>query len=151
MLPKVQKFGELRVGARVFNTLKISKMKKIEVSNETKRDAAKAFGCTQRAVRNALNYSTNSVLAKKIRKYAVEKGGMAVKQVPDCETVFEAGHMVQTFTNGVIIDCDLGANTMVVKREGDGIVLHKYEDVTIPMLMEVQASVERMPRTISFC
>lgn len=41
---------------------------------------AEAFGCTKQTVSNALNYHTPySELGDKIRKYALENGGVVVK------------------------------------------------------------------------
>lgn len=52
-------------------------MKKyISVPNETKRDLRTIFQCTKEMVWIALNYKSDSDLAKKIRKLALDKGGV---------------------------------------------------------------------------
>lgn len=52
-------------------------MKKyISVPNETKRSLRKTFDCTKEMVWQALNYKSDSDLAKRIRKLALEKGGV---------------------------------------------------------------------------
>lgn len=52
-------------------------MKKyISVPNETKRDLRKVFNCTKEMVWMALNYKSDSDLAKRIRKFAIDKGGV---------------------------------------------------------------------------
>lgn len=52
-------------------------MKKyITVPNETKRDLRTIFDCTKEMVWKALNFKSDSDLAKKIRKLAIDKGGV---------------------------------------------------------------------------
>lgn len=52
-------------------------MKKyISVPNETKRDLRTIFHCTKEMVWMALNFKSDSDLAKKIRKLALDKGGV---------------------------------------------------------------------------
>lgn len=52
-------------------------MKKyISVPNETKRDLRTIFHCTKEMVWMALNFKSDSDLAKKIRKLAIDKGGV---------------------------------------------------------------------------
>lgn len=52
-------------------------MKKyISVPNETKRDLRIIFNCTKEMVWKALNFKSDSDLAKKIRKLATDKGGV---------------------------------------------------------------------------
>lgn len=52
-------------------------MKKyISVPNETKRDLRTIFKCTKEMVWMALNFKSESDLAKRIRKLAIDKGGV---------------------------------------------------------------------------
>lgn len=52
-------------------------MKKyISVPNETKRDLRTIFKCTKEMVWIALNFKSESELAQKIRKIAIDKGGV---------------------------------------------------------------------------
>lgn len=52
-------------------------MKKyISVPNETKRDLRTIFSCTKEMVWMALNFKSDSDLAKRIRKLALDKGGV---------------------------------------------------------------------------
>ncbi|MDR2890727.1 MAG: hypothetical protein LBV18_03875 [Alistipes sp.] len=63
-------------------------MKKyISVPNNTKRDLKVAFECTREMVWQALNYKSDSKLARQIRKVAIDKGGV----------VYDEGN--QKFTN----------------------------------------------------
>lgn len=52
-------------------------MKKyISVPNETKRELRTIFHCSKEMVWMALNFKSDSDLAKKIRKLALDKGGV---------------------------------------------------------------------------
>lgn len=52
-------------------------MKKyISVPNETKRELRTIFHCSKEMVWIALNFKSDSDLAKKIRKLALDKGGV---------------------------------------------------------------------------
>ena len=52
-------------------------MKKyITVPNETKRQLREIFDCTKEMVWMALNYKSDSDLARRIRKHALDKGGV---------------------------------------------------------------------------
>lgn len=50
--------------------------KYISVPNQTKRDLRVIFKCTKEMVWQALNYKSDSDLAKRIRKIALDKGGV---------------------------------------------------------------------------
>lgn len=49
--------------------------KYISVPGQTRRDLRKIFQCTREMVWQALNYRSDSDLARKIRKAALERGG----------------------------------------------------------------------------
>jgi hypothetical protein len=50
-------------------------IKYISVPNSTKREIRKVFNCSRIMVWYALNYQKDSPLAKRIRKFALDKGG----------------------------------------------------------------------------
>lgn len=57
--------------------------KLIAASVPLKRAIAKTFEVGERTVRNALTYRSNSDLARRIRKFALDKGGeLYVRQAP---------------------------------------------------------------------
>ncbi len=63
-------------------------MKKyITVPNEIKVELRDVFGCTKETVWKALNFKSDSPRAKRIRKHAIDKGGV----------VYDSGK--QNFTN----------------------------------------------------
>lgn len=56
-------------------------MKIILVNHGTKKEIMAAFKCTYPTVRAALNYKSNTCLANKIRKAAINKGGHLVESI----------------------------------------------------------------------
>lgn len=42
---------------------------------------AKLFGCSPIMISNALTFKTNSILARRIRKAAIERGGIDIQEV----------------------------------------------------------------------
>lgn len=51
-------------------------IKYISVPNKTKVELQTVFDCTREMVWQALNYKSDSDLARRIRKAAIEKGGV---------------------------------------------------------------------------
>lgn len=57
-------------------------MKKVLVDYGERNELAKLFNVTTVCVRNALKFSSNSDLAKRIRMAAIERGGSEVEVQP---------------------------------------------------------------------
>lgn len=55
------------------------KVKKIYVAHGEKQKIAILMGVTERAVYNALNYRTHSILSRKIRNLAKKRGGFLIE------------------------------------------------------------------------
>lgn len=84
-------------------------MKKyIHIQKEDREFITKAFGVTERTVFNALRFDEkrgDTDLAKRIRKMAMERGGIEMAVVPVMETLFDAdGYMRQYFPNGALLE-----------------------------------------------
>lgn len=93
------------------------------MSKGTKEFLRKAFKCTDRVVRKALNHEegSDSDLCKKIRAVALQRDGVTMVTLPEMETIHTAdGRMVQTFPNGVRIEAETrGAGMVRVIRDGE--------------------------------
>lgn len=93
----------------------------IEVAQEVREKIIKVFGVTGKTVSNALNYSggtrSESDLAKRIRRMAMQNGGRRMVYWPECETIHDEanGMMVQTFDNGakLVFDKKTGYTTLI--------------------------------------
>lgn len=121
----------------------------IEVTKETRKNLEKALGCTDRMIRNALTYVSNTELARKIRYIAVkEYGAVPMCHYPECETmhnVTEDGRklMVQNFDNGVRLEIDKQTGeAMIYDRKGR--VLETRQIQRLSELSEVQLYAESL-------
>lgn len=115
----------------------------IGVSNDARNKLMKVFGCTEKMVRLALTYRSDSDLARRIRHTALKNyGGMNMAQLPECETIHVVAEgdrrlMRQAFDNGAMLEADKGTGEVVVfNRKGEQ--MGRWENVDIPTLGEIQ-------------
>ena len=97
-------------------------MKKyIDITKAVRQDIKKAFGVTEQMISYALRFdSTNGMSdkAKRIRSYALQKGGIMMVVGKEVETIHDCdGYMRQYFPNGAMIEVD--------KRTGEATLLWK--------------------------
>ena len=116
--------------------------RKIEVGTEVRKKISKMFGVTSKTVSNALTYAGSrgdSDTAKRIRKVALENGGICMVYCPECETMFDSnGSIHQKFPNGAVL--------VINKQSGVGVVTFKGKDVKTyerVMMSEVEG-IQRM-------
>ena len=68
----------------------------------------KSFKVTERTVFNAIRFDEergSTDLAKRIRKLAMERGGIVMTVIPEVETIFDAdNYMRQYFHNGALLE-----------------------------------------------
>lgn len=101
-------------------------MKKyIHVTKEVRQELAKVFKVGDRTVRNALlfdNERGDTDCAKRIRMFALQKGGIMMTVVPEVEVLYDYDGMIsQYFPNGAKIETD--------KNTGDTDLFYKGERV----------------------
>lgn len=136
-----QQHTEQKIVIILRNTVMSGKVK-IEVSQEVREKIMNTFGVSNQTVTNALNYSggsrSESDLAKRIRKMAMENGGQRMAYWPECETIHDEvnGTMVQTFSNGAVLTID--KQTGDVKVEYMGKTRMYQEDVSVRQLYLIQ-------------
>lgn len=81
--------------------------KSITVTAEQSRKLEKIFDCTDRMVRKALTFNSDSLLARKIRMAARKMGCKAQLIVAESECFYDSeGNMIQSFINGASIKLD---------------------------------------------
>lgn len=86
-------------------------MKKyIHVTKEVRQELAKVFNVGDRTVRNALLFDKergDTDCAKRIRMFALQKGGIVMAVVPEFEVLYDYDGMInQYFPNGAKIETD---------------------------------------------
>ena len=116
-------------------------MKKyIHIKKEDREFIAKAFGITERSVFNAIRFDDRrceTELARKVRKLAMERGGIVMVEIPEIETLHDAdGYMRQYLPNDVLLEFS--------REDGGCDVFHKgmkvrhYENVLVRDIPEIQ-------------
>lgn len=119
--------------------------KKIYVEEKHKAALARVFKCSNVMVWKALTFTSNSLLARKIRYVALSQyGGVPNWKAAEMETTHEeaANTMTQTFGDRVKLVVTKGTSLVTVLVDGD--VERKAQVETIPEFMELQSEVSRM-------
>lgn len=101
-------------------------MKKyIHITKEDRMFIMKALGVTERTVFNAVRFDSkrgDTELARKIRKLAMERGGIVMVVIPEIETMFDSdNYMRQYFPNGALLE--------ISKDNGNADIYFKDEHV----------------------
>ena len=97
----------------------------------------KLFRVTPQMVWKALSFESDTDLAKKIRKAALERGGQHVIELPIFETIHDAdGYMRQRFPNGVELVAHKASGTVEVFVLGE--LDETYEGVSLSDLERIQ-------------
>lgn len=117
-------------------------MKKyIHITKEDREFLMKAFGVTSKMVQYAVRYDERrggSDLAKKIRKVALDRGGIVMAVAPEVETLHDAdGYMRQYFPNGAMIEVKKENGYYEVQYKGASV--KRGAGLTIPQLGELQS------------
>lgn len=115
--------------------------KQIFIDREGKKFLQKLFGCTHVMVWKALTFESDSDLARRIRKAALERGGkLSDSNLPDCETFHTDEAMTQVFSPRVKLIAYKKQNITTVLV--DGKVKIRRQGLDIPEFMELQKEVQ---------
>lgn len=99
--------------------------KYIHVTKEVRQCLAKTFNVSDKTVRNALGFDKKrgeTDCAKRIRKFALQKGGIVMVVVPEVEVLYDYDGVInQYFPNGAKLESD--------KNTGDTELFYKGERV----------------------
>lgn len=104
----------------------------IKLSNESKQQLARQFGCTERMVYKALCFECDTLLARKIRYVArKDMGGWVEAAVPESEIFYDTTDggerlMRQYFGNGAVLEVSLETGAGVVKLKGEAVKRYDY-------------------------
>ncbi len=122
-------------------------MKKyIHIKREDREFIAKLFKVTDRTVHNAIRFDEkrgNTVLAKKIRKVALERGGITMVVAPEVETFWDSDNVGrQYFPNGALVELDRNDGRAYVIFKGDTVKV--YENVMLSEIQGIQQYAEAL-------
>lgn len=123
--------------------------KKIYVSEKNKAHLRKVFDCSTMMVWKALNFKSDSELARKIRFTALTQlNGTPNWKQADVETTHEEAEQTMTQIFGervkLVYDRNDGSTSILV----DGKVTRKEQDLSIPAFMKLQSEVEIMAMSL---
>lgn len=123
--------------------------KKIYVSEKNKAYLRKVFGCSTMMVWKALNFKSDSELARKIRFTALTQlNGTPNWKQADVETTHEETEQTMTQTFGervkIVVDRKDGSVSVFV----DGVETHREQDMNILAFMELQSEVKLMAMSL---
>lgn len=100
------------------------------------------FKVTGRTVDNALHFDAergNTDLARKIRKVAMEHGGIVMVVSPEAETLFDAdGYMRQYLPNGVLLEFEKEAGNGGCNVYLKGDMVRRYDNVQVRDIPAIQ-------------
>ena len=123
--------------------------KKIYVSEKNKAHLREVFGCSTMMVWKALNFKSDSDLARKIRYTALTQlNGTPNWKRADVETTHEEIEQTMTQTFGervkLVFDRKDGSTRVFV----DGVETRKEQNLNIPAFMGLQREVELMAMSL---
>ena len=116
-------------------------MKKyIHITKEDRMFIMKALGVTERTVFNAIRFDSkrgDTELARKIRKLAMERGGIVMVEIPEIECLFDAdGYMRQYLPNNMILEFSFENGGCDVFHKGEKV--RHYENVVVSNIKNIQ-------------
>ena len=116
-------------------------MKKyIHITKEDRMFIMKALGVTDRTVFNAIRFDSkrgDTELARKIRKLAMERGGIVMVEIPEIECLFDAdGYMRQYLPNNTILEFSFENGGCDVFHKGEKV--RHYENVVVSNIKNIQ-------------
>jgi hypothetical protein len=116
-------------------------MKKyIHITKEDREFIAKAFGITERSVYNAVRFDDkrgNTELAKRIRKLALERGGILMAVIPMIDTFHDHDMVTRQYCpNGALIELDRNDGMVYVIFKGE--TVKTYDNPKISEMESIQ-------------
>ena len=116
-------------------------MKKyIHIKKEDREFIARAFGVSERSVFNALAWDDRrgrSGLAERVRRLAMQRGGVVMVELPEVETLHDAdGYMRQYLPNGAMLEFSKEDGGCTVWHRGANV--RTLTDVQVRQIPELQ-------------
>lgn len=127
--------------------------KQILLPAQEVRRINKEFKTSTNELARALQYQRNSDRARMLRKVALERGGLIYTAavapagyMPDVETRFPVGYMVQSFGGRVVLSLNRATNEATLSV--DGAAVASFNDMTTESWGSVLCSMQQMYNTL---
>lgn len=116
-------------------------MKKyIHITKEDRKFIMKALGITERTVFNAIRFDSkrgDTELARKVRKLAMDRGGIVMVEIPEIECLFDADrYMRQYLPNNTLLEFSFDDGGCDVFHKGEKV--RRYENVVVSDIKNIQ-------------
>lgn len=117
-------------------------MKKyIHITKEDREFIMKALGITERTVFNAIRFDSkrgDTELARKVRKLAMDRGGIVMVEIPEIECLFDADrYMRQYLPNNTLLEFSFDDGGCDVFHKGEKV--RRYENVVVSDIKNIQS------------
>lgn len=114
----------------------MERKKQILITPEESKYIQKAFRVSNTTVWHALTYRRSNEIHRKIRKFAIERGGQQMVLAPEFDTIYITNrkdadgtmtrYMIQAFANGAVLEGNLSTGLITV-RNNRGEVAYTYD------------------------
>lgn len=115
--------------------------KYIHIRKEDRELIMKALGITERTVFNAIRFDSkrgDTELARKVRKLAMDRGGIVMVELPEVETLHDAdGYMRQYLPNDTLLEFSREDGGCDVFHKGEKV--RRYENVVVSDIKNIQS------------
>ena len=116
-------------------------MKKyIHITKEDREFIMKALGITERMVLYATRFDSkrgDTELARKVRKLAMDRGGIVMVEIPEIECLFDADrYMRQYLPNNTLLEFSFDDGGCDVFHKGEKV--RRYENVVVSDIKNIQ-------------
>lgn len=115
----------------------MERKKQIVITPEESKYIQKAFRVSNTTVWHALTYRRSNDIHRKIRKFAIERGGQQMVLSPEFDTIYitnredadgtKTRYMIQAFENGALLEGNLSTGLITVRNKR-GEVVRTYGD-----------------------
>lgn len=117
--------------------------KYIHVTKEVRQCLAKTFNVSDKTVRNALGFDKKrgeTDCAKRIRKFALQKGGIVMVVAPEVEVLYDYDGVInQYFPNGAKLESDKNTRDTELFYKGERVA--RWEDIKLRDMDTIQQMV----------
>lgn len=125
----------------------MERKKQILITPEESKYIRKTFRVSNTTVWHALTYRRNNDIHRKIRKFAIERGGQRVVLTPEFDTIYIVNredadgnmtrYMIQYFENGAVLEGSFrtGEGTL---RNNRGEVVSTYKNILLAEIGKIQ-------------
>lgn len=117
--------------------------KYIHVTKAVRQCLAKTFNVSDKTVRNALGFDKKrgeTDCAKRIRKFALQKGGIVMVVAPEVEVLYDYDGVInQYFPNGAKLESDKNTGDTELFYKGERVA--RWEDIKLRDMDTIQQMV----------